>query len=94
MQIHTTLQPATYCELALAVTKMQATSRQEECCEQNASNMAARTLQMHMRIVVVKRELSCSSHASPAVDRKCEHVHIRISHSNSLLAIHVGKVRS
>ena len=54
MQIHTTLQPATYCELALAVTKMQATSRQEECCEQNASNMAAKTVQMHMRFVVVK----------------------------------------
>ena len=53
--MHTALQPAAYRELALAVTEMQDTSRQEKNSEQSASNMAARTLQMHMRLVVVKR---------------------------------------
>ena len=39
--------------------KMQATSRQEKSSEQSASNMAARTLQMHMRLAVAKKNDLC-----------------------------------
>ena len=53
--MHTTLQPAAYCELALAVTKDAGYFKTGKNSEQSASNMAARTLQMHMRLVVAEK---------------------------------------
>ena len=60
VQMHTTLQPAVYIANWHPLwPKMQATSRQEKSSEQSASNMAARTLQMHMRLAVAKKSDLC-----------------------------------